>query len=339
MKLDAFLPPTSPAEVPRLAEAAEAMGFDGLWIGETSHDSLLASALAAEHTERLDLGTAISLAFSKSPMALAYTAWDIQALASGRFILGLGSQVKGHMERRFSVPWVPPRPKIREVISALRAIWSAWQKGVPLDFQGHYFSFDLMTPFFNPGPLEHSEIPLYLAGVNPGMARLAGEICQGLHVHPFHTVRYVQEVLRPAVEEGARRAGRSAEAVTFVAPVFVAVGASEEERDAALRFAADQVAFYASTRTYRRVLEHHGHGAVGERLHKLSLQGRWDEMGAELPTEFLEEVILRAHPDDLVSALRAKYRGVLDRLSLYVPFDGRGTWWSDLLTAWRQGDG
>ncbi len=339
MKLDTFLPPTSPAEVPRLAEAAEAMGFDGLWIGETSHDSFLASALAAEHTERLDLGTAISLAFSKSPMALAYTAWDIQALASGRFILGLGSQVKGHMERRFSVPWVPPRPKMREVILALRTIWGSWQDGEPLDFQGQHFAFNLMTPFFNPGPLEHPEIPIYLAGVNPGMARLGGELCEGLHVHPFHTVRYVQEVLRPAVEEGARQAGRSPEAVTFVAPVFVAIGASEEERDAALRLAADQVAFYASTRTYRRVLELHGHGAVGERLHKLSLQGRWDEMGGELPTEFLEEVVLRAHPDDLVHALHAKYRGVLDRLSLYVPFDGRGTWWSDLLTAWRHADG
>ncbi|MFQ5986928.1 MAG: TIGR03617 family F420-dependent LLM class oxidoreductase, partial [Thermoplasmata archaeon] len=226
MKLDAFLPPTPPGEVPRLAEAAEEMGFHGLWIGETSHDSLLAAALAAEHTGRLDVGTAISLAFSKSPMALAYTAWDVQALASGRFILGLGSQVKGHMERRFSVPWVPPSPKMREVILALRAIWESWQNGMPLDFQGRYFAFNLMTPFFNPGSLADSTIPVYLAGVNPGMARLAGELCEGLHVHPFHTVRYVQEVLRPAVEEGARRAGRPVEEVAFVAPVFVAVGAS-----------------------------------------------------------------------------------------------------------------
>jgi probable F420-dependent oxidoreductase len=338
MKLDAFLPPTSPAEVPRLARAAEAMGFDGLWIGETSHDSLLASALAAEHTERIDVGTAISLAFSKSPMALAYTAWDIQALASGRFILGLGSQVKGHMERRFSVPWVPPRPKIREVILALRTIWSAWQEGEPLDFQGHYFSFNLMTPFFNPGPLEHPEIPLYLAGVNPGMARLAGEVCEGLHVHPFHTLRYLQDVLRPAVAEGARQAGRSTEEVTFVAPVFVALGATDKEQEAAFAFAADQVAFYASTRTYRRVLEIHDQAAVGERLHKLSLQGRWDQMAGEVPPEFLEEVILRAHPDEAASALRAKYGRALDRTALYVPFDGRGSWWSDLLGSWR-GDG
>jgi probable F420-dependent oxidoreductase len=339
MKFDALLPPTAPGEVPRLAEAAEDMGFDGLWVGETSHDSLVASTLAAEHTDRLDVGTAISLAFSKSPMALAYTAWDVQALASGRFILGLGSQVKGHMERRFSVPWVPPSPKMREVIQALRAIWGAWQNGEPLDFQGQYFSFDLMTPFFNPGPLADPTIPIYLAGVNPGMARLGGELCEGLHVHPFHTVRYVQEVLRPAVKEGAHRGGRSAEEVTFVAPVFVAVGASEEERDAAFRFAADQVAFYASTRTYRRVLELHGHEAVGERLHKLSMQGRWDELGKELPPDFLEQVVLSAHPDDLVPALRSKYRGVLDRLSLYVPFDGRGAWWSELLTAWRRKDG
>ncbi|MFQ5920356.1 MAG: TIGR03617 family F420-dependent LLM class oxidoreductase [Thermoplasmata archaeon] len=337
MKLDAFLPPTTPSEIPRLAEAAEAMGFEGLWIGETSHDSLLASTLAAEHTERLDVGTAISVAFSKSPMALAYTAWDIQALSAGRFILGLGSQVKGHMERRFGVPWVPPRPKMKEVILALRAIWAAWQDGEPLDFRGRYFASNLMTPFFNPGPLEHPEIPIYLAGVNPGMAELAGEICEGLHVHPFHTLRYLQDVLRPAVAEGARRTGRSMEDVTFVAPVFVALGASDEDQESAFRIAADQVAFYASTRTYRRVLEIHGHGAVGERLHKLSVRGRWDEMAGEIPDAFLEEVILRAHPDALVPALRAKYRGALDRLALYVPFDGRGSWWSDLAGAW-QGD-
>ncbi|MFQ6013443.1 MAG: TIGR03617 family F420-dependent LLM class oxidoreductase [Thermoplasmata archaeon] len=335
MKVDAFLPPTSPGEVPRLAEMVEAMGFDGLWIGETSHDALLAAALAAEHTEAIDLGTAIALAFSKSPMALAYTAWDVQALARGRFILGLGSQVKGHMERRFAVPWVPPRAKMREVIRALRTIWTAWQTGEPLDFRGRHFSFSLMTPFFNPGPLEHPEVPIYLAAVNPGMARLAGELCQGLHVHPFHTVRYVQDVLKPAVREGARRAGRSAEDVTLAAPVFVAPGRTEKDRAAARRFAANQVAFYASTRTYRAVLALAGHGAVGERLHALSLQGRWDEMAGELPEAFLEEVVLTVSPEDLVPALRAKYDGVLDRLSLYVPFDGRGGWWSDFLRAWR----
>ena len=339
MKIDAFLPPTSPTEVPRLAQAAEEMGFEGLWIGETSHDSLLASTLAVEHTERLDVGTAISVAFSKSPMALAYTAWDIQALAQGRFILGLGSQVKGHMERRFGVPWVPPRPKMKETIRALRTIWGAWQDGEPLDFQGRYFASNLMTPFFDPGPLEHPDIPIYLAGVNPGMARLAGEVCEGLHVHPFHTLRYLQEVLRPAVAEGARRAGRSVEDVTFVAPVFVALGKTEEDQEATFALAADQVAFYASTRTYRRVLEIHGYGDVGERLHKLSMQGRWDQMAGEVPADFLEEVILRAHPEEVASALRAKYDGVLDRIALYLPFDGRGSWWPDFVAAWRDHGG
>ncbi len=335
MKLDALLHPRTPSDVPALARGAEELGFDGCWLGETQHDALLAAAFAAEHTERLEVGTAIALAFTKSPMALAYTCWDVQSLARGRFVLGLGSQVKGHVERRFSVPWTAPIPKMKEVIQSLRAIWSTWQTGEPLDFQGKHYSFSLMTPFFNPGPIDHPEMPIYLAAVNKGMARLAGELCQGIHVHPLHTVRYLQEVVRPAVEEGAQRAGRSLDDVTFAAPFFVATGEGEGELANAREVMRQQVAFYASTRTYRPVLDLHGWGATGDRLHKLSVAKRWDEMPAEIPDAVLEEFVVEATLDDLPGAVKARYRGVLDRVSLYIPFEPREGWWSTLVKAFH----
>jgi probable F420-dependent oxidoreductase len=335
VKLDAFLHPTSPREVPALAAAAEEMGFDGIWIGETKHDSLLLCALAAEHTHRLKVGTAITLAFTRSPMALAYAAWDVQEIAGGRFILGLGSQVKGHLQRRFSVEWVPPMPKMREVIQALRAIWTAWQSGEPLSFHGRFYRLDLMTPFFDPGPIEHPDIPIYLAAVNRGMARLAGELCQGIHVHPLHTTRYIREVLKPAVEEGARKAGRRPEDVTFAASSFVALGHNREEMEMSRRAVAQQVAFYSSTRTYRAVLDLHGWGSLGDRLHRLSVEGRWDEMHSELPVELLEEFVVDATYDELPGALKSKYGDLLDRVSLYLPLDPKASWWRSFLEGFK----
>ncbi len=281
------------------------------------------------------MGTAITLAFTKSPMALAYTCWDIQSLARGRFILGLGSQVKGHMERRFDVRWVPPVPKMRDVIQSLRAIWSSWQSGERLKYEGRYHSFSLMTPFFNPGPIEHPAIPIYLAAVNLGMARLAGELCQGLHIHPLHTVPYIRDVLRPAVEEGARRAGRSAEDVTLSASSFVAVGRNRDEVENSREVVRQQVAFYASTRTYRAVLDLHGWGELGDRLHELSLAGRWDEMTSQVPDEVLEEFAIEATFDELPKALKTKYEGLLNRISLYLPYDPGEEWWPSLVAAFR----
>jgi probable F420-dependent oxidoreductase len=335
VKLDVLLHPSSPVEVPSLAAAAEDLGFDGLWFGETSHDALLACALAVEHTEKADVGTAIALAFTRSPMALAYASWDVQSLARGRFILGLGSQVKGHLERRFSVEWVPPVPKMREVIQSLRAIWSSWQTGDPLRFHGRYYSFDLMTPFFDPGPIDHPQIPIYLAAVNRGMARLAGELCQGIHVHPLHSVRYLREVLRPAVEEGARRSGRSTDGVSFAASVFVAPGHDAKEVEAARQAVRQQLAFYASTRTYRAVLDLHGWGPLGDRLHRLSVEGRWAEMAPEIPEEVMEEFVIEARYDELPEALRSRYGGLLDRVSLYRPLDPKEGWWGPFIPAFR----
>lgn len=336
MQLDVFLRHQDPREIPALAEAAEATGFDGIWFGETKHDALLACALAAERTSRVSVGTSIALAFSKSPMALAYTAWDVQALAEGRFILGLGSQVKGHMERRFGVAWLPPLPKMRETIQALRTIWRCWQEGEPLDFRGDHYALTLMTPFFDPGPIVHPEVPIYLAAVNEGMARLAGEVADGVHVHPLHTVQYVEEVLWPAVAAGAKRARRSPDGVAFHGAAFVATGRDEAEMAASREVVRQQVAFYASTRTYRPVLDLHGWGDLSGRLHALSLEGRWAEMGRDVPDDVLDAFAVEALFDDLAAALRARYAGVLDRVSLYLPFQAGEDWWTSFVASFRR---
>lgn len=339
MKLDALLNPSTPGEIPSLAGSAEATGFDGLWFGETSRDALLAVALAAEHTTRAEVGTAITMAFSKSPMSLAYTAWDIQKLAKGRLILGLGSQVKGHMERRFSVKWVPPVPKMREVLQSLRSIWRSWQTGEPLQFEGKHFSFSLMTPFFNPGPIENPAIPIYLAAVNAGMARLAGELCQGIHVHPLHTVRYVKEVVRPAVLAGTKRSGRLISDITFAASLLCATGKNRVEVENMREIMREQVAFYASTKSYRPVLDTHGWGDLGESLYRLSIAGRWSDMAGLVPDEVLEEFVVEAGRDDLPEAIKAKYRGILDRVSLYLAFDPKEDWWPGLVSEFGAGNG
>ena len=210
MYLDASLPPVSLKDVPAIAVAAERMGFDALWSTETTHDPFLPGALVAEHTQRLYFGTAVAIAFARSPATLAYTAWDLAQASSGRFILGLGTQVKAHVERRFGMPWpASVVGKLREQIAAIRAFWQTWQSGERLNFRGEYYKLTLMSPFFNPGPIPYPEVPIYLAGVNSGLARLAGECAAGFHAHPFHSPRYLREIVLPAIEQGAvKPAGR-----------------------------------------------------------------------------------------------------------------------------------
>jgi probable F420-dependent oxidoreductase, MSMEG_2256 family len=207
LKLDLGFMSFDLREIPAYARRAEELGVGALWSAETKHDPFMPLAVAAANTTRVQLGTAIAVAFPRSPMIMAHTAWDLQKVSGGRFVLGLGTQVKAHNERRFSLKWEPPGPRLREVILALRAIWDAWQHGTPLNFRGQSYRFDLMTPFFNPGPIDHPRIPVYIAAVNPYMARMAGEICDGLHVHSFHSPKYLREVMHPAVAEGLARRG------------------------------------------------------------------------------------------------------------------------------------
>ena len=307
-------------EVPAYARRAEELGVDALWSAETKHDPFLPLAVAASNTTRIQLGTAIAVAFPRSPMILAHTAWDLQKASGGRFVLGLGTQVKAHNLRRFSVAWEPPGPRLREVVLALRAIWASWQSGAPLDFRGQSYRFDLMTPFFNPGPIEHPRIPVYIAAVNPYMARMAGEICDGLHVHSFHSPKYLREVIHPAVEVGLGKSGRSRKDFTFRASTMVVVGDDADEIERSRRAVKQQIAFYASTRTYQAVLAVHGLDHLVPRLHAKSLEGDWQGMADLISDETLDHFAVTATWGTLGARLRERYEGICDRTQLYPAF-------------------
>ena len=326
MKVDAEIGVTSSGEAAALARKAEEYGFDCLWINETKHDPFVQIALAAGSTGKIELGTSIALAFTRSPTTLAYTAWDLQSVSKGRFILGLGSQVKGHIERRFGMKWEPPAPKMKDVVLALRTIWGSWQAGTKLDYNGRFFHLDLMTPFFNPGPIEHPFIPVYIAAVNEGMCRVGGMVSDGIHVHPFHTVKYLREVVRPAIAEGASKASRKKEDIVVAASVFAAVGGNESEVKAVREAMRQQIAFYASTHSYRKVLELHGWGNVGEKLHSLSLKGEWTAMGKEVTDDMLDEFMVQGSWSEIGSIVGRKYNGLVDRVRMYLPFDGEENW-------------
>ncbi len=335
MKLDAALPPCRLSDVPAIARAAEALGFAAIWSQETQHDPFLPHALIAEHTTRLFGGTGIAVSFARSPATLAYSAWDLAAQSNGRFMLGLGTQVKAHIERRFGLEWpVSVTGKLREQIQVIRALWDTWQNGSPLNFRGEFYKITLMSPFFNPGPIAHPHIPIYIAGVNQGLARLAGEICDGFHVHPFHTRAYLREVLLPAIGEGASKNNRQREDVTMITSVFAATNASERE------FCRQQVSFYASTPSYRPVLEHHGWLEVGERLSVLAARGQWAEMPALITDEILAEFCTEAaSPAELALVLQERYDGLADRLTLYLPFmpGANDAFWADLTKQFSSG--
>ncbi|MBI4339616.1 MAG: TIGR03617 family F420-dependent LLM class oxidoreductase, partial [Chloroflexi bacterium] len=258
--------------IPAQARRAEALGFDGVSFGEMAHDVFLLAALALEHTQRIQVGTSVAMAFPRSPMVVAYTAWDLQRMSGGRFELGLGTQVKGHNERRFSVKWTAPAPRMRDYIGSLKAIWDCWQHGGPLQYEGQHYAFSLMTPEFNPGPIEAPPPPVYVAAVGPAMCRMAGEAADGLLMHSFNTRRYTEEVVLPMVEQGAKRAGRSASDVMVSSGGMIATGASEAEVHAARENSRRRIAFYGSTRTYKGVLDLHEWGDTCLRLHELSLK-------------------------------------------------------------------
>jgi probable F420-dependent oxidoreductase len=322
MKLDAGLA-VEGKHLPSMEEvgrAAEELGFAGLWTSETKHDAFLPLAVAANGTQNLDLGTSIAIAFSRSPMVTAQISWDLQDLSGGRFILGLGTQVKAHITRRFSMPWGKPASRLKDYILALRAIWQSFQTEGNLDYEGEFYRHTLMTPFFNPGPIDHPEIPIYIAGVNTRLARLAGELCDGFHVHPFHTPEYVKQIVKPAIAEGSEKEGRNPEDVQLATSVFVITGESTEDIEKQREKIRAQAAFYASTPTYRTVLEVHGWGEIGEKLGGLARNKKWDEMTSLITDEILHTFAVEALPDEVGPALRERYEGLIDRLALYVPF-------------------
>jgi probable F420-dependent oxidoreductase len=328
MIIDATLPPVSLSAVPSIAHAAENMGFNTLWSTETMHDPFLPGALIAENTHQLCFGTAVAIAFARSPATLAYTAWDLAQASGGRFILGLGTQVKAHIERRFGMPWPESVVgKLREQIDAVRAFWVTWQTNQPLNYRSEHYKLTLMSPFFNPGPIKFPDIPIYIAGVNTGLAKLAGETAQGFHAHPFHTPRYLREVILPAIHQGAAKAGRTRADIKVSTSAFVVTSPEEEP------FVRAQIAFYASTPSYRPVMELHGWEDTARQLSALAARGAWIEMPGLVSDDILHECAVIAPPGELPTALLERYQGLVDRLGIYIPFmpGERDEFWKNLL--------
>jgi probable F420-dependent oxidoreductase len=303
------------------ARAIEAAGYDGMWVGETNHDPFLAVLTASRSTERALVGTEIAIAFARTPMVVANSAYDLQEYTKGRFVLGLGSQVKPHVERRFSMPWAHPAARMREFVLALRAIWACWLEGTKLDFDGEFYTHTLMTPFFSPPPHEWGAPPVFLAGVNERMTEVAGEVCDGFFFHAFTTSRYLSEVTLPALRRGRERSGQSSlDGFDVCGPAFAAVGRNDAELDAAIAGTKNQIAFYASTPTYRAVLDLHGWGDVQPELTALSKQGRWDEMGPLVDDEILHAFAAVGRPDEVADELVSRFSAVATRMTVYTTY-------------------
>ena len=333
MELDVYCMVPSPARIGEFARQAETAGFAGLWVTEAAHNPYIAAALAAEAAEGLVIGTDVAIAFPRSPMVTAQAAWDLAALSGGRFILGLGTQVKAHLERRFSVPAERPAARIREYIVALRAIFDAFAKRAPLRFEGEFHRFSLLTDFFDPGPIEVPDPPIYLAGVNERLGQVAGEVADGFCVHPLNSPKYLAEVLRPSIEEGAKKAGRDAAAVSLVAPVFVVVdepGSDPDRQRDAVRL---QIAFYGSTPSYGRVFEVHGRPDLGSRLGSLLRAGDHPAMAAAIDDELLDAFSVTASWDGLAGALISRFQGVADRI---FPYHIRNLEDPEVAARWRE---
>jgi len=292
----------------------EEMGYDSIVTPEAGHDPFLPLAILAEHTERLKLGTAVAIAFPRSPFVVAQMAWDLQRYSGGRFILGLGTQVKGHNERRYSTPWpAPPGPRLREYILCLKAIFNTFQTNERPNFKGDWYQFTLISPFFNPGP-NPNDVPIYISAVNKYHCRLVGEICDGIRLHPFNTPKYTREVIIPNIEEGAKKAGRNLSDIDVVGGGFLVTGKNEEEVERAKAPFKQQIAFYGSTRSYHPVLECHGWGEVGMRLYRLSMEGKWAEMTNEITDEMLNEFAVVGTYDEIVPKIKERYSGVVNTL-------------------------
>jgi len=302
----------------QLAKLQEDQGVDGLWSAETGHDPFFPLLLAAQATERVELGTGIAVAFARSPMTTAMQANDLQLASKGRFILGLGSQIKPHIEKRFSMPWSHPAPRMREFVLAMRAIWDNWNDGTKLDFQGEFYRHTLMTPFFSPGPNPHGAPKVFLAAVGTHMTEVAGEVCDGLLVHPFTTERYLKEVTLPAIERGLEKAGRARSDFETSYTAFVITG-NEQERAAATQAVKGQVSFYGSTPAYRGVLELHGWGDLQTELNGLSKQGKWADMANLITDDVLDAFAIQCDLDQVADKMIERFGGAVDRTGFYVP--------------------
>ena len=315
MKVDSGLLGISDlSKVGAAARELEAQGFDALVTAEVDSDPFLPLVLAAEHTQRIELMTSIAVAFARNPMTVAQIGNDLQAFSKGRFLLGLGSQIKPHITKRFGMPWSQPAARMREVVLALRAIWDCWYKDAKLEFRGDYYTHTLMTPMFTPKNNPYGPPRVVLAAVGPKMTEVVGEVADGMLVHAFTTARYLREVSLPALARGLDRAGRVRSDVELCYPAFIVTGRDEQEWQAMRVATARQIGFYGSTPAYRGVLEVHGWGPLQGELNRLSKRGEWQAMGEQISDEVLEQFAIVAEPAKVASALKARFGGLVDRV-------------------------
>ncbi len=313
LKLDGGIP-NRLADAAAVAGALEHDGYDGGWAAETNHDPFFPLLLAAEHTSRLELGTNIAVAFARNPMIIANIGWDLQAYSQGRFNLGLGTQIRPHIEKRFSMPWSHPARRMREFVSALHAIWHAWKDGTRLRFEGDFYTHKIMTPMFTPEPQPYSAPRIFIAAVGEAMTEMCGEVADGHLGHPMVSKRYLDDVTVPALLRGMQRSGRSRDDFQVSAEVMVATGGNDTELSVATAVVRKQIAFYGSTPAYCRVLDLHGWGDLQTELHRLSLEGQWDTMGTLIDDEMLAAFAVVGPVDTIAAALKARCEGSVDRV-------------------------
>jgi probable F420-dependent oxidoreductase len=335
VKVDASGYCTTVDQAGAVALGAEAAGYDGWWAIEAQVDAFIACAVAAERTERLDIGTAIAVAFARNPMSVAVQANDLQLLSAGRFVLGLGSQIKPHITRRFSMPWSRPAARMREFALAIRAIWATWATGDALDFRGDFYTHTLMSPLFDPGPNPYGNPRIVLAGVGPLMTEVAGEVADGFLCHGFSTERYVREVTMPALERGRAKTGRSGEGFEISAPAFVAAGDTDAQIADGIAAVKQQIGFYGSTPAYRPVLELHGWEALHDELHELTRRGAWDQLADAVDDEVLHTFAVVGTPEEAVAEIRRRYGALATRITLAMPPGCDEDRWGALLATLR----
>ena len=324
MKIETAIVAPDIATYAEQARSLEAISYDAVVCPEAGHDPFLPLMTIAEHSRTLKFGTAVAIAFPRSPMVTAQMAWDLQRYSGGRFMLGLGTQVKGHNERRYSTAWPsPPGPRMRDYIVTLKAIFETFQNNARPAYEGPHYRFTLMSPFFNPGPNQDSHVPIYISAVNPYNCRLVGELCDGIRMHPFNTVKYMREVIIPAIEAGAKKAGRSLSDIDLVGGNFIITGENEEEVERAKAPIRQQLSFYASTRAYHPVLEVHGWQDAGQQLFRLSMEGKWQDMAAAITDEMLEQFAIIGTYDELVPKIKERFSGLITTLGFSFGFGAR----------------
>ncbi len=317
MKFDVTFFPTKDIQTDvDLVKRVEQAGLDGVWTAEVAHNPFFPLMLASQETQNISLGTQIAVAFARSPMVMAQIAWDLATQSKGRFILGMGTQVRAHIVGRFGMNWEAPIPRMREYIESLHAIWDTFQTNKPLRYKGEHYQFLLMTPFFNPGPIDYPKIPIYIAGVNANISQLAGELCEGLHAHAFHTVPYLNEVVMKNVEYGLNVADRERREFELVVPIFVVTGRDQAEMDKAIQETKTRISFYASTPSYKGVMELHGWDDIRTKLSQMAREGKWEAMWTEITDEMIDEIAIVGAPEELADKMKSRYNGLADRICL-----------------------